>query len=155
MKQLRPILILVAALVCPALLAGTDFSGTWRLNAEDSDFGMFPAPEKMTYHISHETSKLIVAWDFTGSRGEMNGKATYCTDGTEVTNTFGKLALTSRAHWDGDVLKVKMWGNSGGESFVFKDTFTLETPSRLRVKRFVDGPGGTVKQIMVFDRISN
>ncbi len=154
MKQLRAGLVLIVALTFPALLfAGADLSGTWRLNAEDSDFGMFPAPDKMTYHIAHRDSKLIIDWDFSGSQRQMNGTATYATDGREVTNTFGKLDLTSKARWDGDVLKVKSWGKMGGNRLEFKDAFILESPTRLRVERIVDGPGGTMNQLMVFDRV--
>lgn len=155
MKQLRAVLVLAAALTFPALLfAGVDLSGTWRLNAEESDFGMFPAPDKMMYRISHQDSKLVIDWDFTGSERQMNGTAIYPTDGSEVMNTFGKLQLTSKARWDGDVLKVKSWGDMGGNRLEFKDVFILESPDRLRVKRLVDGPGGTIKQLMVFDRVT-
>ena len=155
MKELRAVLVLAAVLTFPALLfAGTDFSGTWRLNADESDFGMFPAPDKMTYHISHQDSKLVIVWDFAGGDRQMNGTATYPTDGSGVMNTFGKLQLTSKARWDGDVLKVKSWGDMGGNRLEFKDWFILESPNRLRVKRLVDGPGGTTKQLMVFDKVT-
>ena len=155
MKQLRPILVLTISLMFLGLLfAGADFSGTWRLNAQESDFGMFPAPDKMTYRISHEDSQLVIAWEFVGSRGAMNGTATYKTDGSEVTNTFGRLDLTSKAHWEDAVLKVKSWGDMGGNRLEFKDSFMLESPTRLKVERVVDGPGGTINQLMVFDKVS-
>ena len=154
MKQLRLIPIFILLTFTALLFAGTDFSGTWLLNAQSSDFGMFPAPEKMTYRISSEDSRLVIEWEFSGTRGTMTGTATYRTDGGEVTNTFGKLSLTSKAHWEDAVLKVKSWGDMGDDRLEFKDSFILETPTRLKVERVVDGPGGTMNQLMVFDKVS-
>ena len=122
MKKLRvalvPLALLAAAaLVTPAAAQGTDFSGTWHLDADASelpDFGgggrLFggrggrqgggPAGGARTLVIVQTPTLLIIEQQSDrGSRA-----ATYRLDGEESTNSGPRGEQTARSRWDGAAL---------------------------------------------------
>jgi hypothetical protein len=51
-KRILTTLAVLALAALPAL-AKPNFSGDWKLNASKSTFGQMPAPDSMTYKITH------------------------------------------------------------------------------------------------------
>src|ERR1039458_8701866 len=82
------ILIALAILALAGLpaLAKPNFTGDWKLNAPKSTFGQMPAPDSMTYKVTHADPKLSTAIKQSGQMGEFEMQASYTTDGKECTN---------------------------------------------------------------------
>lgn len=146
------LVVFLSALPVP-LTAAPDLSGRWKLNPAESDFGPTPAPNAASYVISQDGSSLVIDWSWSGPSGDMTGRATYTTNGEETTNTFGDLELTSVAHWEGEILHINSKGSLMGTDMEFVDTWTLETPNQLTVRRHMNSSMGEMEQVLVFERV--
>ena len=93
-----------------------NLSGTWELDASQSNFGMMPPPQKATVVIEHQEPTLKVTRTTVTARGERTTSETFTTDGKESKNA-GPMGneYTSVLKWDGVVLtntsKRQMQGN--------------------------------------------
>ena len=112
-------LLAAAALAAPSAAQSTDFSGTWHLDADASEFPDFGRGGRLfgrggggrggdggrgggarTLVIVQTPAMLIVEQQSDrGSRA-----ATYRLDGEESTNSGPRGEQTSRSHWDGAAL---------------------------------------------------
>ena len=112
-------LLAMAALAAPAAAQGTDFSGTWRLDADASelpDFGgggrrLFGGGRRQgggggglggapTLVIVQTPAMLIIEQQFDGG----SRAVTYRLDGEESTNSGPRGAQTTVSRWDGAAL---------------------------------------------------
>ena len=85
-----------------------DLNGTWKLNAEKSDFGGGPPPKNFVVHVNIQEPKLRMdvsetTWD--DQKQEYSMELT--TDGTPVTHQDGQKQISDSARWDGPVLIVE------------------------------------------------
>jgi hypothetical protein len=96
---------LLIALTSTALLAQTDFNGTWVMNKAKSDFGQMPeqmVPEKLTLVITSSETKLKTVSTQVGSRGTGTAEANYTLDGkTPSVNKAMGGEISTIAKWDG------------------------------------------------------
>ena len=86
------VLVLLAAAVA-AQPAGRkpNFSGEWRMDAEKSDFGKFPAPTTILRTIVQKDPDLIVDTTQRAANGEQTAHVVYRTDGAETKNQLTRV----------------------------------------------------------------
>jgi hypothetical protein len=99
-----PILLVLA--IPAAGFAKPNFTGTWKINIDKSDFGQIPAPEKMERTISHEDPSLKFKTVQSGPQGEVTTEMAYTTDGKPSTNKTPRGEVTGTARWEGDTLAI-------------------------------------------------
>ena len=110
-KNLVPLVVFQIVLI--QLFAESDFTGTWKMNLEESDFGYLESsgtlfgPNKATQTVRQEGSIIRVEWVQQGSTGEIRAELTYQTDGSECRNKLEGYALRSKVDWNGDDLLVE------------------------------------------------
>lgn len=83
-----------------------NFSGHWKLNSLESDFGVLPPSASRTDIIEHNEPALKISTDQTGSRGTQSDVVYYATDGQDCMNKIGMLDVRSKVSWQGNNLVV-------------------------------------------------
>ena len=166
-------LLAMAALAAPAAAQGTDFSGTWRLDADASelpDFGgggrLFggrggrrqgggggPAGGARTLVIVQTPAMLIIEQQ--SDRGSR--VATYRLDGEESTNSGPRGEQTSRSRWDGAALVTEgtqsVSTRLGDISLEFTEWRTLSADgATMTVETVRSTPRGEVEATLVYRR---
>ena len=81
-----------------------NFTGDWKMNLVQSDFGAAPAPDTMTRKIVHAEPSLTIDEEQATPIGPQRTTRKYVTDGTESTFEAGGAAVRTSAKWDGNVL---------------------------------------------------
>jgi len=148
--------MLLAAAVCllavtPAM-AKTDFSGTWKIVLDKSDFGPMPPPEKVEQIVEHKENDLKVNVTQAGQQGEIKLELNYSTE-KETTNTFRNAPMKSTAKWDGDKLVVVSKIEFQGNEIVIQETWSLEEEGRtLVMDRKLNTPQGDLEMKHVFSK---
>jgi hypothetical protein len=153
--MLKPLLFFGAIWVMMAgrMDARPNFSGTWKLNPEKSQFGRLPAPTSRTDVIEHQDPSLKLHVTQANQKGEISYDLNYTTDGQENANDFQRNHLKSRLRWEGDHLLVDTNGTVMGARVTFKDKWTLlEDGKVLRVDRHMATPLGEGDQVMIFEK---
>ena len=95
-------LFLVVLVVCFAVRAQDakpNFSGTWELQVDKSDFGPLPAPQAQTTIVDHKEPNLKVTITAKTQQGERTSVRNLTTDGQENTNTVGATTIRSKTRW--------------------------------------------------------
>lgn len=153
----RTILSLLAVAGLTAALATAadkpNFSGSWKMNAEKSDFGPIPPPEKLERTIAHEDPKLNVNTLNVGPQGEMKSDSVYTTDGKDSVNKTAGMEIKSVAAWDGDKLIIKYKREVQGMDISFVETWTLGADGKtMTVVNDLSTPQGDFKLVTVMDK---
>jgi len=86
--------------------AKPDFSGTWKLNVAKTDFGALPGPDSRLDVITHKEPSLTDDVVAEGAQGKQQYTVKYTTDGKEVTNQIGPLAVNSTLKWEASNLVI-------------------------------------------------
>jgi len=124
---------------------GTNYSGTWKLNVEKSDFGPFgpfPPVKHLTQRIRHENLILQVSIKQNGEQGELSDDLKYIIDGGWHINKMTGQEIESRAKWSGDTLQIRSTVVINGTLFVITDEWALSKDGRvLTVNRHQSAPG--------------
>jgi len=142
-------LLVVAALAMPAA-AKTDFSGTWKLEADKSDFGPMPPPEKYEQTVSHKDPELKISLLQAGQQGEMKAEMAYSTDGKETTNEIRGNPVKSTAKWEGDALLIESKMDIQGNELKLADKWSLSADGKtLTMNRKINAPQGEFEMKMV------
>ncbi|MCX6630332.1 MAG: hypothetical protein NTW28_22160 [Candidatus Solibacter sp.] len=149
-------LITLAILALAALpaLAKPNFTGDWTLNTSKSTFGQMPAPESMTYKVTHADPKLSTATKQSSQMGDFEMQASYTTDGKESTNEgFGGSAMKSVVKWDGDTLVIETKGQFGDNEFTMIQKWTLAADGKtLNIAQTFKSAMGEGEQKLAFDK---
>ena len=172
-------MIILAFLTMPLTLNGqagkADFSGTWALNAEKSDFGGGPGgpPQGQgqppqgarmrgsggDFTAKQEANLLTVERTMTRQSGEtVTTTSKYTLDGKESINTTGRGESKSTATWltDGKTLKIatSRTFDMDGESrtMTSNEEWTLTGAGTLSIKTTMSTPGGERTRTMVYDK---
>ena len=152
----RRFLVTLAILVLAALpaLAKPNFTGDWKLNTSKSTFGEMPAPDSMTYKVTHAEPKLSTATKQSSQMGEFEMQSSYTTDGKECTNQgFGGSTNKSVVKWDGDTLVIETKGQFGDNEFTMSEKWVLSADGKmLTITRTFKSAMGEGEQKMVLDK---
>ncbi len=145
----RFVLFACAVLVSTAVLqmsaAGPDFAGTWKLDAQKSDFGQLPSPSAITDRVTQHPGEILINRDRDGEavviRVPLNE--------SERENTIRGMSTKTRGRLNGDVLVIN-YETSRNKS----EEHWSKSPdgSILTVKRHLSSPRGETDQTLVMVR---
>lgn len=118
MKVIRLIFLLLVVALFGALLLGstqekqqtrthTNFSGRWRMDKEQSDFGAFAKPDIVVRVIDQRDPTMNVHTVQTNGQKTSIIDATYMVDGSVANNVINGRDATSKAFWDGNALVIR------------------------------------------------
>lgn len=144
--------VVVAALATPAS-AKPDFSGNWKLVADQSDFGPMPPPEKFEQTVAHKDPEMKVSVTQAGQQGEMKVDVAYNTEGKETSNEIRGAAVKSIAKWEGEALLIESKLDFQGNEVKLSDKWTLsEDGKSLTMNRKINSPQGEFEMKMVLSK---
>jgi hypothetical protein len=148
---------LLIVLGCAAALAlaqpKPDFTGTWALNVEKSNFDRQPAPQAMTDKIDHKDPTLTINSTRSGEQGSGEFTLKYVTDGSEGSNDVMGNPLKYTAKFDGEILVITTWGSFGPNEIKLIDKWSLSPEKNmLTIRRHYEGRGGPQDQVLIMDR---
>jgi hypothetical protein len=145
---------LAAVAFAASLAAKPNFSGTWTLNVAKSDFGALPGPTSRTDVIDHNDPVLKDAVTQETQQGPQNATLNYTTDGKEVTNQQGPLAVKSTLTWDGDNLVVNSTTSMQGNDITIKQVWTLSADQKSFTQKIhlAAAAMGETDQVLVFEK---
>ncbi len=133
--------------------AKPDFSGTWKLNVEKSDFGPLPAPTSRMDVIQHADPSLKDSVTAEAAQGKQNYAATYTTDGKEVTNKMGPREMKSIVTWDAATLVMNSKTNFNDNEVTIKSVWSLSADGKTLTQNihFIS-PMGEADQKQIFEK---
>jgi hypothetical protein len=153
----RAVALLSLALTVPAGVtaqAVPNFSGTWVLQVDKSDFGMMPGPTSRTDIIDHQEPKITIKRTASSPQmGEIKADLMYVVDGKPYKNTVGPQEATSTLHWEGQVLVIVSEVNTPQGQATLTDRWTLSADGKtLTQVRTITAGGQEFTQTAVFSK---
>jgi hypothetical protein len=120
---------------CLGLLAAADnhpnFTGTWKMDSDRSDFGQIPKPASFVRKVEHEDPKLHVVTNFTTPNGDAVTDVKYTTDGKDSVNTVRGGEWKSNVNWDGNSIEVASKRTINGAEVTTKERWTLTSKGKV------------------------
>jgi len=145
--------LLLGSVACSAA-DKPNFSGTWKLNAEKSDFGPMPKPERIDFVLAHRDPELNVKSTAMTQAGEVTNEVTILTDGTEFTNELHGQQIKGTAKWEQKTLVVTQKASMQGTEIVVVTRWTMaEDGKSLTQEVSISTPQGGLKQKAVLDKV--
>jgi hypothetical protein len=130
-----------------------NFSGTWKLNTLDSDFGPLPAPANRTDLIEHNEPSLKISTDQAGAQGTQSDVAYYVTNGRDSMNRIGSLDVSSKVSWQGNSLAVASIVQLDDSQVSSNSVWTLSEDGRTLTQRtHWQIATRDIEQTLVFDK---
>jgi len=105
--------------------AHPNYSGTWKLNVEKSDFGPLPPDTSRTDIIEHTGAAVKQTVSEDGAQGKQDYVLNFTTDGKEASNSAGGIEVKNAANWTGANLVVDTKLNIQGTDVAAKSTWVL------------------------------
>ncbi|PWU00969.1 MAG: hypothetical protein C5B51_24065 [Terriglobia bacterium] len=124
----------LAVVVPVTLLQGQskpNFSGTWKLNFEKSDFGSLARPAALINKIAHREPDIELTMTEVSAGGETVTKALFTTDGKENLNSARGNTVRSKQWWEGSVLVTEAQGTLAGTRFTGKSRWSLSADGKV------------------------
>jgi hypothetical protein len=147
---------LLAALLSATLLLAADkpnFSGTWKMNAEKTDYGKIPKPQNFERKIEQKDPELNVTATFTGPNGPITTSFKHFTDGRESVNTIRGSEIHTKAAWEGNTLVLNSVRKVQNADVVTHEKWSLsEDGKELTVSSKTTSPNGDLIITMVMDK---
>lgn len=131
-----------------------NFSGTWVMNPQKSDWGQMAPPDSMRYVIRHTGGNLVLL----STQNGVDNRLDVTTDGQErVTQTDAESEILARVYWDG---KTLLWQGRRKakpahqiDPLSWTSHWSLSDDGRtLTVKRQIVVVQGTFDQTIQFDK---
>lgn len=130
-----------------------NFSGEWKMNAEKSDYGTVPKPEKMTRKIEHVEPNLRIVSTQSGPRGETSAELKLTIDGKERVNKLGNVEVKTTIGWDGTVLCIDSKRPFQTGELVTQERWTLAGDGKtLTIRTHIAAPRGATDITLVLDK---
>ncbi|MBX9603979.1 MAG: hypothetical protein K2X35_23435 [Bryobacteraceae bacterium] len=144
--------LFVAAFSAPAM-AKPNFTGEWKIDADKSNFGPMPPPDKFIRTIKHSDPDLEMTTDQAGAQGEDKNTAKYKTDGTDVVNQLRGTDVKGKASWDGDKLKISNTLDFGGTEVKLDEIWTLSADGKVLTTLYkINSPQGEFELTFVLNK---
>ena len=152
---MRRTLVLVWILTLGVFAADkSNFSGAWKLNSEQSDFGPMPGkPDKFERKVEQtgDAMKVTTTQSFNGQ--ERTTEVSYQIDGEEHVVKYGNGEAKVTAVWKGKDLEVTAKREAQGMSLTSVEKWVLaEDGKTLNVASLISLPQGEVNLKLVFQK---
>lgn len=139
--------------VSAAAVEKPNFSGNWTMNADKSDFGQTPKPEKFTRRIDHHGVDIRMTTVQSLMGNQRSTEFALKTDGTETANKMGNAEAKSKARWDGNSLLVSTKVDYNGMAIESKDRWTLSDDGKtFTVESEIHTPQGDGQVKLVLEK---
>lgn len=147
-------LLVVSAVAQSAM---PNFSGTWKLDAAKSDFGMMPAPESIVMLIDHKEPTVKVTTTQKSQMGDTSNDSSYTTDGKDNVNKMrspaGDQDVKSTTKWNGKILATTRTIEAQGMSIGIDDAWELSADGTvMTINRQLKTPQGDFSTKIVFNK---
>jgi hypothetical protein len=146
----------LAALLSATLLLAADkpnFSGTWKMNAEKTDYGKIPKPQNFERKIEQKDPELNVTATFTGQNGPVTTNFKHYTDGRESVNNIRGSEIRTKATWDGNTLVLDSVRKVQNADVTTHEKWSLsEDGKELTISSKTVAPNGDLIITMVMDK---
>ena len=148
---------LFAALFLAAVVGWTaaekklNVTGTWRLDAERSDFGGLPAPEGLSWVIKDSDEKIVM--EETGGDGNTI-TLVFLRGGKESANRFGSREMRTKLIEENGALKEDtVITSSEGDRMTRTSSTTMSDDGKTLTQAMViKGPQGEIKRTLVLNK---
>ena len=155
-QTLRSFIKISILLVCVVVLDAQtkpNFSGAWKLNTLESDFGLLPAPASRTDVIQHNDPSLKVVTEQAGAQGTQADVADYVTNGRDCANRVGSRDVKSKVFWQGSDLLIVSIVYLEDSQVNSSSVWTLSDDGRTLIERNRLQIGSReIEQRLVFDK---
>jgi hypothetical protein len=122
------------------------FTGTWKMDTSQSDFGMLPKVSSITDRITEQGSEIVINRTREGRDVEIHIPL----DGSQKDNDIMGNPMKTDAHWDGDVLTVNFVGTRNGKPISYKERWTLAPDGKTyQISRHLTSPRGETDQTLL------
>jgi hypothetical protein len=157
------IFVLLCGLAVPLFLAGQqtpltpvhpNFSGRWRMEKDQSNFGSFKMPDIVVRVVDqHDPTMNIHTVQTTGTKTSVSD-VSYFTDGSLTNNVINGREAESKTFWDGPTLVVRTsMKDSKGEDELIVDRWDLSADQNtLTTTSHITTPHGEVDMKLVCAR---
>jgi hypothetical protein len=127
-----------------------NFTGTWVLAVDKSDFGAMPAPQSRTDVIEHNEPGLTIKRTAATPNGPINLTLVYAVDGKPHKNTTPQGEITSSLKWEGQVLVIESTLDTPNGPAAITDRMSLSADGKtLTQKRAISIQGQDLAQTMI------
>lgn len=132
-----------------------NFTGEWRMDAEKSDFGKFPAPTYIARNVVQKDPELVVDTTQRAANGEQTAHVVYRTDGVETKNQLSTGEGISHAFWDGNELVIRTtMTNRSGVDVLMEERWSLSADRQtLTILSHIETPKGGADLKLVCQRV--
>ena len=141
--------------LCLTLLSAADkhpdFTGTWKMDAEHSDFGPVPKPANFVRKVEHQDPKLHVITTFSTPNGDMVTDVTHNTDGKESVNTVRGGEVKSTIVWEGASMNLTSKRMFNGAELTTSERWTV-AGKVLTVLNKTTTPNGDISFTVVLNK---
>jgi hypothetical protein len=144
---------MLAAAFCAGPLysqAKPNFSGTWKLNTQKSDFGTDPAPESVTATVEHKNDRFKYVAEGVAGGQPFREEMDVAIDGKEHPAPVD-FPSTIMMKWDGSVLVSVLKSDDG--VFVMNTKLRLSEDGKVATRQVErKNPEGGSKRTEVFEK---
>ena len=131
-----------------------NFSGTWVLDTEQSDFGDLPVPGSQTNLIDHMEPNIKLTQTIEGESVPDDRASTprrYSTDGKETASVLGDRPVKSTTRWEGNRLLTDTTLEAPDGRIEIKDSWEITADlKQMTITRNFKSPAGERQQKLEF-----
>ena len=128
-----------------------DFSGSWKMNAARSDFGLVPAPASIERKITHAEPSLTIVEAQDAGFGVQTVTRAYTTDGKGSTFTSQGADVNGTAIWEGN--EVVVTSEVAVAMIKFVDRMILSPDGKTLTSVIkLTSPDGSVDMKVIFEK---
>jgi len=132
-----------------------DFTGTWKLNRGESEFGFLLTPRLRVDTIEHAEPAIRIVTRQIDSNGDQTVERSLTIGGEPVEVVILNRVRHVSARWDGDELLLETRSVVSGTERLLEDRWSLDAErKRVTVTRVHHQPGGAVRQVLRFRALS-
>ncbi|MGA2601454.1 MAG: hypothetical protein ABSH09_31200 [Bryobacteraceae bacterium] len=141
---LRALLVSTVVFCIAAAASDRGFSGTWKLNAAQSDVRSLPKPPDQVLKVEQSSNALKIS-------GDAAAAVNYPLDGKPEKYRAGDSTLNTVTKWEGDALLVNTLV-SGPQSYTIMERWVRSRDgSRLTIKRTIVRNTGESESVLVYE----
>lgn len=124
-----------------------DFTGNWKLNRGESDFGFLAPPEWRLDTITHEDPQVRIRTRQKDANGDTTVDRDLTVGGEPVIIMIRGRDRHIIAFWEGSVLVVETRSEVSGKARRIEDRRSMDAGGEwLTIERLHEQPGGAVRQ---------